>query len=335
MKPIASLSLDLDNQWSYLKTRGDESWSRFPSYLDTVVPVALRVLADAGVTITFFVVGQDAALDRNSAALRSLADAGHEIGNHSFSHEPWLHLYSDAQLADEIDRTEHAIETVCGVRTRGFRGPGYSVSAPLLGCLRRRGYAYDASTLPTFIGPLARAYYFRSARLTAEERERRNGLFGSASDGLRRIQPYRWDLADGPLVEVPVTTFPGLRVPMHISYVLYLEQVSPGAARAYFRAALGACRARGVGPSVLLHPLDLLGGDDLPDSGLDFFPGMSMPGARKRALVRDCLRLLTERFDVGAVAAHAEALDREGKLPLVAPRFRAVSRSVGAGSPPH
>ena len=26
MKPIASLSLDLDNKWSYMKTHGDAGW---------------------------------------------------------------------------------------------------------------------------------------------------------------------------------------------------------------------------------------------------------------------------------------------------------------------
>ena len=36
--PIASLSLDLDNKWSYMKTHGDPGWEGFPSYLDTVVP---------------------------------------------------------------------------------------------------------------------------------------------------------------------------------------------------------------------------------------------------------------------------------------------------------
>ena len=29
-KPIASLSLDLDNKWSYLKTHGDAGWDSFP-----------------------------------------------------------------------------------------------------------------------------------------------------------------------------------------------------------------------------------------------------------------------------------------------------------------
>ncbi len=29
-KPIASLSLDLDNKWSYMKTHGDAGWESFP-----------------------------------------------------------------------------------------------------------------------------------------------------------------------------------------------------------------------------------------------------------------------------------------------------------------
>src|SRR5207247_6203043 len=65
--PTASLSLDLDNQWSYMKTHGDAGWEAFPSYLDLVVPRVLDFLAARGLTITFFVVGQDAALAKNQA----------------------------------------------------------------------------------------------------------------------------------------------------------------------------------------------------------------------------------------------------------------------------
>ena len=38
MKPLASLSLDLDNKWSYMKTHGDAGWEALPSYLDACVP---------------------------------------------------------------------------------------------------------------------------------------------------------------------------------------------------------------------------------------------------------------------------------------------------------
>ena len=76
MKDYASLSLDLDNQWSYMKTHGDSGWQSLPSYLDTVVPRILEFLAARKLTITFFIVGQDAALPKNRAALASISAAG-------------------------------------------------------------------------------------------------------------------------------------------------------------------------------------------------------------------------------------------------------------------
>ena len=318
-KPLASLSLDLDNHWSYLKTHGNPAWESRPSYLATAVPLALRMLDDAGVRITFFVVGDDAAQPAHRPLLESIATHGHEIGNHSFSHEPWLHLYTEAEIEDELERTEQAIESATGRRPTAFRGPGYSLSEPLLRLLAKRGYSVDASTLPTWIGPLARAYYFRSARLTDEQREERGNLFGSWADGARPVSPYWWELPAGRLLELPVTTFPFLRVPMHVSYVLYLEPFSPMLARAYFNAALLTCRLAGVAPSILLHPLDVLGGDDLPGSGLEFFPGMATPGARKRALVRDCLRALTRRFEVVPVGEHARRIASGDGLPVRRP----------------
>src|SRR5512143_410197 len=78
-KPLASLSLDLDNKWSYIKTHGDAGWEKLPSYLDVVVPRVLDIRKKRHLEITFFVVGQDAALDSNHAVLRSIAAGGHEI----------------------------------------------------------------------------------------------------------------------------------------------------------------------------------------------------------------------------------------------------------------
>ena len=110
MKPAASISLDLDNLWSYLKTQGVSGWESFPSYLDVVVPRILETLDRCNQRITFFVVGKDATIESNRAALKQIADAGHEIANHSFMHEPWLHLYSREQLHEEIGGAENAIE---------------------------------------------------------------------------------------------------------------------------------------------------------------------------------------------------------------------------------
>ena len=85
-KPIANLSLDLDNEWAYLKTHENPEWETYPSYLNVVIPRILDTLAARNLRITFFVVGQDAALEYNRHALSQLASAGHAIGNHSLKH---------------------------------------------------------------------------------------------------------------------------------------------------------------------------------------------------------------------------------------------------------
>jgi hypothetical protein len=327
MKPLASLSLDLDNEWSYLKTHGDVQWEALPSYLDVAVPRALDLLGSLDLTITFFIVGQDAALERNHDAIAALSRAGHEIGNHSFHHEPWLHRYSEAEVRDELSRTEEALAALTGMVPVGFRGPGYSLSPTVLTVLSERGYLYDASTLPTVVGPLARAFYFRSSRLDARQREERADLFGSAAEALRPLSPYRWDVGTEGIVEIPVTTMPGFRLPFHVSYLLYLAGRSPAVARSYFRTALLMCRAARVAPSILLHPLDLLGGDDV--GSLSFFPGMAMSGKEKRELVSGFLALLAERYEICTVGEHAASVAGSA-LPMVTPGARRPSRQTVA-----
>jgi hypothetical protein len=303
--PIASLSLDLDNHWSYLKTHGDPAWRSYPSYLDVAVPRILAVLRSLGLRATVFVVGQDAALPKNHQALRALADAGYEIGNHSFHHEPWLHDYTDAQIEIEVALAEKHIRRATGQTPVGFRGPGYSSSEATLAVLSRRGYLYDASSLPTFLGPLARAYYFFGAKLTPEQKQQRSALFGRFRDGFRPLAPHwRQTAGDRRILEIPVTTMPVFRLPIHVSYLLYLMRFSRTAALAYFRGAMALCRLRHLEPSLLLHPLDFLGRDDVAD--LSFFPAMSRTAEEKLALVRRVLQMLSEHFCVVTMREHAE-----------------------------
>ena len=301
-KPLASLSLDADNKWSYLKTHGDPGWESFPTYLDVLVPRVLEFLERRNLQITFFIVGQDAALDKNRDALTAIAAGGHEIGNHSFSHEPWMHLYEREKVEDEIRQAEEHITRVTGQRPVGFRGPGFSFSETIFEVLQKRGYLYDASTLPTYLGPLARLYYFFGAHLSADDLERRRSLFGSFRNGFRPLKPYRWGGKDG-LLEIPVTTMPIFRVPIHLNYVLYLSTFSAALAVGYFRAALGLCRMTGVSPSLLLHPLDFLGEDD--KVGLDFFPGMKLQTVKKLRLVGEIIGVYCDEFQVVTLREHA------------------------------
>ena len=326
-KLTASLSLDLDNKWSYMKTHGDAGWESYPSYLGMVVPRFLDMLAARDLRITVFVVGQDAALKENHAPLKQIVSAGHEIANHSFHHEPWLHLYSREQLDQELGRAEAHIHDATGETTRGFRGPGFSVSRTTLEVLAERGYHYDASTFPTFLGPVARAYYFMTARFDKTERDRRKKLFGNVSDGFRPLRPYRWQLGDRELTELPVTTMPLFKLPFHLSYILYLGQYSREIAITYFRIALMLCRWMKVEPSLLLHPLDFMGGDD--DQDLAFFPAMNQSGEEKMRLVDSVLEMYQRHFDVVAMDTHVEQIEARWSTAGQQAPLRSMAETVG------
>lgn len=309
MKPIASVSLDLDNQWSYMKTHGDAGWDSFPSYLGLVTPRILGFLKDRGLNITFFVIGQDAALEKNHESISSIAAAGHEMANHSFNHEPWLHLYTRDELVTEFEKTEDAIEKLTGTRPRGFRGPGFSLSPTVLEVLGERGYEYDCSTLPTYIAPLARAFYMlRAPDVSPEEREKLKKLFGKFSDGFRSLRPHYVEAGGKQIVEIPVTTFPVIKTPIHASYLMYLMTLSPVLARLYWRMSVTACKLTGVQPSLLLHPLDFLSGDDV--SELKFFPAMNVSAARKIEFLDFAIGLLNGTFEIVTMRQHADSFRR-------------------------
>jgi len=304
-KPLASLSLDLDNKWSYLKVRGDSRWQDLPSYFNTVTPRILAAFEAVAIKATVFVVGQDAKLSKNHEALRSIADAGHEIANHSFHHEPWLHLYSPQQIVEELESAEDAICDVTGAELSGFRGPGFSISDKVLHELARRGYRYDATSFPTFLGPVARLYYFLRTRLNRQQREDRKELFGHFRDGFQTLRPHIWQSGTSRLIRIPVTTMPFLKSPIHVSYLMYLREFSPGLAMGYFRSALRLCQWLKIEPSLLLHPLDFLGNDDEQD--LAFFPGMNSRRDVKVAFMAKLLRVYTQKFNVVTMREHAEA----------------------------
>ena len=319
-RPLASLSLDVDNLWSYLKIRGDAAWEARPTYLPEFLPRVLEVLRSENLRITFFLVGADAADARHAAVLGTVGRSGHEVANHSFEHEPWLDRYTDAAVHEELGRADRAIRAATGLAPVGFRGPGFSWSPTVLETVRELGYLFDASTFPTWLGPLARAYYFATAGISAGERAARAALFGGVAEGFRRLKPYYWQLKDGRrLLEIPVTTMPLIRAPFHLSYLLYLAQYSEGLALAYLRVALLLCRLTGTEPSILLHPLDFMGADLAPQ--LAFFPAMRLPSARKVAFFRRAIGVLRRSYELVPMGEHARAIAaRSARLPVLTAR---------------
>ncbi len=80
----------------------------------------LEILARHGVPATFFQCGAN--VDRLPDAARAVAQAGHEIGNHSYSH-PALWFRSAAFIETELRRAQDAIAARTGTRPVWFRAP--------------------------------------------------------------------------------------------------------------------------------------------------------------------------------------------------------------------
>ena len=134
------------------------------------------------------------------------------------------------------------------------------------------------------------------------------------------MKPYRWSLgADRTLLEIPVTTIPGIKTPFHLSYLLYLSRFSFGLMAAYLATALRLCRLTGTEPSFLLHPLDVLGGEQVPE--LAFFPGMDLDAERKLRVLRHAIDRLRRHFDLVPMGEHARRIGSR-ELALRSPRAR-------------
>ncbi len=93
----------------------------------------LDLLRERQVKATFFLCGKN--VERYPEVARRIHAEGHTIGNHTYSH-PFLYFRSRRFMAEEIDRTQQAIETATGARPRFFRPP-YGVRWPGLGGVLR------------------------------------------------------------------------------------------------------------------------------------------------------------------------------------------------------
>lgn len=302
--PAALISVDLDDSWAYLRTRGDPRWEEAPTVLDIATERLLDLFAELGITATVFIVGRDARTPAGREAIRAFFDAGHEIASHSLDHRFDLARLHPEEIETDLRRAAEEIASVVGSTPRGFRSPSFGVSAALHRVLSDRGYLYDASLLPTAFGPILRRYHHRSKEGQVGERQE---IFGPASDGLLPLEAFAWVHRDFSMREIPVTTVPLLRAPMHMSYLHAIGSMARPAADFYLRSGLALCRWRRLPVSFLIHPPDVLDSEDAPS--ISYLPGMSVPWREKVDLVRRSLSRIIDGRVVQSHGDYARGLD--------------------------
>lgn len=114
-----------------------------------ITPRILDIAAQYDVPVTFFVLGNQVA--RYPDLVQQSAQAGHAIGNHSYSHQYAKVYYSEKSLMKEINRANDVLVEVIGYEPTIFRAPGGStlMSKRQAQRLREEGYRhYDWNVSP-------------------------------------------------------------------------------------------------------------------------------------------------------------------------------------------
>ena len=88
----------------------------------------LDVLKKYNVKGLFFVIGHKA--EKYPDIVKRIADEGHLIGNHSYSHTPFFSFKSTQSVVDELEHTNAIIREITGIEKVEYFRPPYGVTNP-------------------------------------------------------------------------------------------------------------------------------------------------------------------------------------------------------------
>lgn len=302
-QPRACLTVDLDSLACYRDIHGLEPAGH--ERADAAYAVGVRRLldffADAAVPATLFVVGRDAEHPAHAALLREAVEAGHELGNHTYSHFYDLPERAASVQRDEIARGEDAIAQASGARPVGYRAPGYNITPQILQIVTERDYLYDSSVFP------CPPYYFAKGAIMAWQkvtgRPSRSAMTAPQTL-LAPIGPYRpkrgrlWrhDPNSHYPVEIPMCLVPGVRFPIIGTSLQMIkaggfDAVYPLLRRSYRRIF-----------QLEFHAIDFMDADDVDPALVDVQPDLRVPWHRKRDIYAHVIARLREAYTFATLA---------------------------------
>ena len=113
-------------------------------------PRLLRLFDRLGVRTTWFIPGHS--IETFPRQMRLVADAGHEIGLHGYSHENPVAM-TPAQEEAVLRRSMELVERLSGRPPRGYVAPWWELSAATVGLLLANGIRYDHSRMDNDFHP--------------------------------------------------------------------------------------------------------------------------------------------------------------------------------------
>ena len=148
---INALSFDIED-WFHMvgidAVADPDTWPTLPSIVVEQTQWIVHTLAEADVKATFFMLGWVA--ERYPQLARLIADAGHELGTHSYWHRKVYDLTPE-QFHEDMKRSIDIIESQSGQKVLGFRAPSFSIRPGTewaFDVLADLGLVYDTSLFP-------------------------------------------------------------------------------------------------------------------------------------------------------------------------------------------
>ena len=164
------------------------------------VPRLLDLLERHGIRSSWYIPGHT--IETYPGESRRVADAGHEIGHHGWTHRPPASV-SREEEEEELVRANEAIRALTGRTARGYRSPSWDLSPHSVELLLEHGFVYDSSMMGDDYTPYA---VRKGDRIELEQ----PAVFGEAT---RLIEmPISWTLDDYPHFEflrTPTSVLPG------------------------------------------------------------------------------------------------------------------------------
>ncbi len=161
----------------------------------------LRTLEDSNILGSWFVPGT--VIKTYPELCRKIYAAGHEIGNHGWTHVPPASLSPESEESGLV-RANEAIVEITGAPPAGYRSPSWDLSPVTIDLLIRHGFVYDSSMM----GHDCQAYFARTGDIVHDEEPIE---FGKESKLVEL--PVSWSLDDFPHFEylrMPNSLAPGL-----------------------------------------------------------------------------------------------------------------------------
>lgn len=268
------MSIDLDEIAFYSAIHGLTPTAECHAVYDLALGRIRDFAAGSAIPLTLFAIARDLERTPNLAGLRRAVSDGHEIGNHSLDHLYDLTRRDEAEQTRQVVEANARFEALLGVRTLGFRAPGYATSNRLLTVLREAGFRYDSSVFPCPLYYAAKA----AALLAMKLRGRRSSSVLDDVAVLRApTTPYRvgepyWTRGSG-LLELPIQVVGPLRLPF---IGTNLTMLGPSGARLLTLGLVGAPFI-----NLELHGIDFLHASEVPSPLPAFQPDLRVPVARK------------------------------------------------------